>query len=535
MDMFRNFLRWQVIVRTLVVLVSAGTFLLYGNLIANHIIKSERDRQLSELAQLALRKSEAIISKSASALHDFIARGAIDCSSEPLQRVRFFIYRDSYIKDARIVRPDVTMLCAAFTETIEFDRGWVTGSDALPSEGDTTVRLFQVRQFMATPLGIVINIDDQISLAGIMPIDGTLLDVMPDSLRDYSMVSLSLTNGAVLSRQGSWSNLGRTSDTYDLTVESERFPIRTTIRVNKASMTNWNPAPFVPILISTGILGAIFGLLLSRNLFRPKSRLEEFDIALAQGQITPFFQPIFELDSGTITSAEVLARWVTPDGTIIPPVRFIDLAEENGRMPQMTWHLLATALKEMRQLMAVNTTFCLSINIAPSHFLAADFVSKLRTTVASANCAPERVMLEITEREEFPDLDAAAAIVEQLRGYGFKFAIDDVGIGHSGLSQIQRLRGDRLKIDKFFVDSVNHDVVSSSMIGMLVRLAEELDMDVVAEGIEDRTQVDALLACGIHKGQGYLVSPPVAARHFIQLVAKHNAGPTQELATARAA
>ena len=106
----------------------------------------------------------------------------------------------------------------------------------------------------------------------------------------------------------------------------------------------------------------------------------------------------------------------------------------------------------------------------------------------------------------------------ELRDLGFSVAIDDVGIGHSGLSNIQELRANIIKIDKFFIDSIGRDPAATAVIEMLVRLARELKMSVVAEGIEERPQLAALIACGIEQGQGYLVSPPLPFAEFDELL-----------------
>jgi sensor c-di-GMP phosphodiesterase-like protein len=124
----------------------------------------------------------------------------------------------------------------------------------------------------------------------------------------------------------------------------------------------------------------------------------------------------------------------------------------------------------------------------------------------------------LTEREGFEDLAGAASLVAEVRSLGFRVALDDVGIGHSGLSQIQRLGADVLKIDKFFVDSVNRDLSANVVIEMLVRLAAEMNMSIVAEGIEREEQAAALRACGVGKGQGYLMAPPLAMPAFVRLL-----------------
>jgi EAL domain-containing protein (putative c-di-GMP-specific phosphodiesterase class I) len=147
--------------------------------------------------------------------------------------------------------------------------------------------------------------------------------------------------------------------------------------------------------------------------------------------------------------------------------------------------------------------------------MAPGFVDTLRSTVAGARLSPRQLVIEITEREEIENLERAASVIAELRECGFKVAIDDVGVGHSGLSQVQRLGANILKIDKFFVDSMGRDSTANAVVKMLVHLARELKMKIHAEGIETDEQMSALIACGVEEGQGYLVSRPLPIADFI--------------------
>ena len=172
----------------------------------------------------------------------------------------------------------------------------------------------------------------------------------------------------------------------------------------------------------------------------------------------------------------MLARWVRADGSIVPPLSFIPLAETSGRIEPMTWQILATALKEMHPRLRDDKYFKLSVNIVPRHLVSDGFVETLRRVVAGAKVSARQIVLEITERAELPDLNQAAAVVKELRELGFRVAMDDVGVGHSGLSQIKGLGVNTIKIDKFFVDTITQDDAAATIIGMLVRLARDLHM-----------------------------------------------------------
>ncbi len=524
MAMLWNSFRWPSLARLAIYVCAVGVFLTGGHFAATYMIESQRTQQLEGFGSIALRRSETFVDTGLTTLRDFALGGHVGCDNRALQSLRLHVYRSGIMKDIRVLRPDGSVLCSAFPETLEFDKGWPSRDEMLTVNG-STARLFRVDQFYGTGLGVVIDVDSNHSLAGIMSVDGSLFDVLPAELVKRSVVSLQLKNGLRIASTNPGSTLSRSQNSQRVASPSERYPVQSVIRVENAAYEAWNRGPHMPIMAIAGLLGLAFAILLSRSILRARTPLDELDRAIAVGHIKPWLQPIFDLRSGDIVGAEILARWEKPDGTIVPPSRFIELAEESGRIQALTWELLSSALEATRDLMRENPKFTLGINISPSHFVRDGFTSQLRQTVARANVKPQQIVLELTERESFNDPEQAAIIVATVRGYGFKVAIDDVGIGHSGLSQIQRLRADILKIDKFFIDSVNREPAAVSMIGMLVRLAREMNMYVVAEGIEEREQIDSLIACGISKGQGYVVSPPMPATRFLTFLADRKPDP----------
>ena len=184
----------------------------------------------------------------------------------------------------------------------------------------------------------------------------------------------------------------------------------------------------------------------------------------------------------------------------------------------MTWQILETALEELYPRLREDKQFKLSINVVPRHMLSDGFIETLRRVVLDAKVSARQIVLEITERNELPELDRAAAVVKDLRELGFRVAMDDVGVGHSGLSQMKGLGANTIKIDKFFVDTITESGSAATIIETLARLARDLHMTVIAEGIETVEQVQALISCGVEEGQGYIISPPLPFGKFDELL-----------------
>ncbi len=494
-----------------------GIFLAGADFAVTALIGNQTARQLSELSKVALRRSEAAIDSAGSILNRLIAKGPMDCSAVALQALRLHVYQGTIIKDIRTVDRDGAVECAAYSETLEFDNGWARRDEMFKS-ADGELRLFRVEQFTGAAFGVMRDIDAQRSLAAILRIDGNLLDVMPVGLRAESNVTLTLPDGEQVAGYQPDTSAKTPAQTVAFTTVSDRYPLQATIHVRPQSLSARRDLAYLLTMLAAGTLGGMFGLLLASYLSRPVDPVAELDRALAANEFKPYVQPTFRLKTGDIVGCEILARWEKPDGRLIPPMSFIPLAESTGRIEKLTWQLLKTALRELQPEMKQDKLFKLSVNITPRHLLGDRFIDDLRKTVASSSVSPRQVVLEVTEREELADLTKATDVVKELSELGFRVALDDVGIGHSGLSYIQRLGARILKIDKFFVDAITRDQSAVVVVQMLVALARELDMSVVAEGIEHQEQVDALVACGVEEGQGYLVAQPMSLGRFKQFL-----------------
>jgi c-di-GMP phosphodiesterase len=526
-------LRRPSVPQIVMVATSLVVFTTGGHFAARAVIEGHQSRQLEELTDVALRRSELAVDFGAATLDELVKRGPLNCDPASLQAVRLQVYQRSAVKDIRLVNRDGSVICSAYSETLEFDNGWVDRPDMLRSD-DQRLLLFHVDQFSGVALGVLRDVDESQSLVAILGINSYVFDIMPAELRAHSEVSLELNNGSGLGRF-SLKRHDEFSQLASFGQASVRYPLHATIRVERSALQHWDNEAYWPTMLIALGLGLAFGLLLTRATARLEGPIADIDRALARHEFKPFFQPIFDLRTGSIRGCEVLARWIREDGTIIPPMNFIPLAESSGRIEAMTWLILGAALKDMYPRLREDKLFKLSVNVTPRHLLSDGFVETLRRVVVAAKVSVRQIVLEVTERSELPDLDRAAAVVKELRELGFRVAIDDVGVGHSGLSQIKGLGVNTIKIDKFFVDTITEDGSAATIVQMLVRLARDLGMTVIAEGIETSDQVQALIACGVEEGQGYFVSPPLPFAKFDQLLEIRSARAFAEAAVKQAA
>ncbi|WP_407159531.1 EAL domain-containing protein [Bradyrhizobium sp. STM 3557] len=513
------------------VLASTLVFGLAGHLTATTLIHRQQARQILELTEIVLRRAEFAVDFGAASLDQLASRGLTTCEPGSLQAIRLHVYQRSAVKDIRLANADGSVICSAYSETLEFDNGWVSRSDMLASR-DGRLFVFRVEQFGGDALGVLRDINHKKALVAVIGINDSLLDIMPAELRAHSKVVLALSNGETLGAFRSEADKPLREPT-EFAMSSARYPLRAAIDVERSALSSWNGETYWPAIAVSLTLGVVFGGLLARSL-RSQGPVADLDRALARGEFAPYFQPIFDLRTGQIKGCEILARWLRDDGSVVPPMSFIPLAESSGRIQNMTWQILQRALSGLQPLLRQDKDFKLSFNVVPKHLLSPGFVEALRRVVLTAKVSTRQIVVEVTERDELDDLTRAASVVRELREHGFRVAIDDVGTGHSGLSRLKGLGANTIKIDKFFVDTVTVDASTTAIIEMLVGLAIDLQMTVVAEGIETKEQAKALIACGVEEGQGYLVAPPLPLPKFLALLETRRSAATTGNAAAEA-
>jgi diguanylate cyclase (GGDEF)-like protein/PAS domain S-box-containing protein len=247
--------------------------------------------------------------------------------------------------------------------------------------------------------------------------------------------------------------------------------------------------------------------------------------AVADGAFTLVYQPIVTLATGEAVGFEALVRWTHPTRGLVPPGEFIDVAEESGLIvPIGTWVLenaVATAAQWYRRLSREQPLY-VSVNVSARQFRTAGFVEKVRRELTVSGLPGECLMLEITESLLLRDDERVWADLATLRDLGVRVAIDDFGTGYSSLSYLRQAAIDVVKIDKSFVDTVSNTSQQRALVEGIVQLAQNLKLQVVAEGIECAADRDTLANIGCPFGQGYLFARPLSYGDAVQwLLAEH--------------
>jgi diguanylate cyclase (GGDEF)-like protein len=238
----------------------------------------------------------------------------------------------------------------------------------------------------------------------------------------------------------------------------------------------------------------------------------ELRLALQLDQFEPYFQPIVRLATGEVVGHEALIRWNHPTRGVLSPAAFLRIAEDNGSIEAIDWRMFELSCRRAGQL--GHDSAYLTINVSPLHFRRPDFDTRLLELLRRTGLPASRLLIEVTEGSLIDDTERVCATLERLRAAGVGAALDDFGTGYSSLSYLHRFPFRSLKIDRSFVAELTKgaQITGSTVVTAVLAMARALGMEVVAEGIETREQLDALVSMGCEFGQGYLLGRPAPIR-----------------------
>jgi diguanylate cyclase len=238
-------------------------------------------------------------------------------------------------------------------------------------------------------------------------------------------------------------------------------------------------------------------------------RLEQdLELALQSHEFQLHYQPLTRLADARVAGFESLIRWQRADGQRIPPDQFIGVAEDSGFIVKLGHWIIRTACAGLRQLQDLHSgqdvePLFVTINLSIRQFRDPDLFEVLRTALAQNRLAPGRVKLEITESLVMGNMDDSLALLRRCKEIGCRLAIDDFGTGYSSLSYLHKFPVDVLKLDRSFVREIHSSEPARKIVRAVARMAQDLGMETVVEGVETAEQVDACRAVGIELAQGW--------------------------------
>jgi EAL domain-containing protein (putative c-di-GMP-specific phosphodiesterase class I) len=237
--------------------------------------------------------------------------------------------------------------------------------------------------------------------------------------------------------------------------------------------------------------------------------------------VQAYYQAKVRLSDEKICGFEALARWKHPIHGLVPPAKFIPIAEDMGLIHRLGMSILRQACSQIRRWQIEYPSIpllAISVNLSPLQFREEDLVEQIEQVVRETGIPPSTLQLEVTESVLMDDDARALKVLKRLKDGGFGLKIDDFGTGYSSLSRLTNLPFDTLKIDRSFVLQLSGGEVNLEFVESILAMARALGMDVVAEGVEESAQADALKKLGCEFAQGYFYGKPVTSEDAQRLI-----------------
>ena len=493
----------------------AGVPVVAIDFLLDRLIETQGRAEVATAAQRAASLADARLNQTIKALDELAAQGVNSCRPGHLDAMRQAAFNTSTIKEVAIVGPDGQTMCTHLGVAAG-ERNVIASEPLSGAEGYVLdvvqiangLRMVQLRH----KLGAGPN-----AIAALVPVILLLPQVSVDGSPFSAYAQISTRDGLVIGATGERPEASGAR--FIVSAKSSKLGIDSELAIPREMVPATNAGLKWLGVIATGaiiLILAAFAFLLARR--RTGNPVDDIERALAAGEFVPYYQPIVDIRSGQLRGAEVLVRWLKPDGTLVLPGSFIPLAESSGLIRDMTRDLMRRVCAEAGPAIGRRPGLKVSFNFAGQLFSDNSIVKDVRNIFAGTPIKLSQVVLEVTERDPIENFTATRQTIAAFQELGVRIAIDDVGTGHSGLSYMLKLGVDIIKIDKMFVDAIGTDRNSTTIVETLVDLAHNMRMDVVAEGVENFEQVVHLRELGIRSAQGYVFAPPLPGSSFLRLV-----------------
>ena len=240
----------------------------------------------------------------------------------------------------------------------------------------------------------------------------------------------------------------------------------------------------------------------------------DVDEALQKSEFELHYQPKVELRSGRLVGGEALIRWQSPRAGLIAPGYFMPDIENTQGVRALFWFVLNTALKDAARWIQQVPDFSISVNMAPGNLRDPDLAEMVAGELETSGVRARHLVLEVNETPLMRDAGSSVIMLNKLRSMGVRISIDDFGSGFSSIAYLKNAPADELKIDQTLIAPICSNETDRRIVGSIIRLAQAVDLDLVAEGIEDARTMQALIAMGCKVGQGYHFAHPAPADEF---------------------
>ncbi len=478
--------------------------------------KQRAKNALNDMAVRIISHADSVLNEGTDALASLAPFIRQNCGDDAKKHMQNLIAQSAYLRDITAVAPGGQVLCSS-SDTNKL----LTRVEAFrPARSKAIGVAFTAASSIRPPFIHLRWQEGMNSLYAFMTPTILQTDFFPGEWQGQATGLITLDDGSELVTIGQKNNQVFTAndDFLYARATSARFPVK----VQLAAQKNVVMAPYRAMFMLIGVGGSLLAVMLIVFIIQSLRRRPLVQDAIALGiknrEFIPYFQPVMNIQTGELLGCEVLIRWRKKDGTVIPPGAFIQKAEESGLAVEMTRQLMEKVCDNLGPHYAKRPELKVAFNLFAGHFADLSTVDDVREIFKDSGIRYSQIVLEVTERYPLPNMNRALTAIGALQALGCRVALDDAGTGHGGLAYLQKLGMDQVKIDKLFVDTITQGVTSSPIIDNLIEMARQMNMEIVAEGVETITQFDYLKNHGVEAAQGYLFAQPMPIKAYLRFI-----------------
>ncbi len=507
------------IASVIIALIIAAAPLVLGKVVLHaHALKTGKS-ELDAIASRYLMRADRVLAEAVGVLRDIDRAQIHSCSQSDQVGMADILSRSAFVRRVGLVDENGFPRCLVPPPPVR--RGSMMTA-ASTDERQVTIVLADKDAAPDLPSGTVIVGWKSLSGARIIAeisVGALDIDAGPEFFRDHRYVEVTVGDGKKWFTVGHPPPESGTDDNIlQVKARSEVFPVDVTARIDAANTYAIVDTLDLTLTVSSIALAFLLvGAAVWLNWRPDQATHDEFVMGLIRNEFVPYYQPVMNIDTGQIEGCELLVRWIRPDGTVVSPGAFMPYAESSGHVFEMTRAIMRQSVKDLGSLYSQKLSLKLSINLFAGHFDDRAIIEDIEAIFGNGPIAYDQLVFEVTERYPLNDIDKARKIIAEMHSLGCRVALDDTGTGHGGLAYLQQLGIDIVKIDKMFVDAMGADIGASTIVDVLIELANSLGMGIVAEGVEREDQIQRLREKGVTSAQGYIFAPPLPANLFIEL------------------
>lgn len=498
--------------------------------------QTARDREISSVIERLQsdldRQVEIVLNDSFNVLDAYAFSAPDSCEEQSKAALQRLAFTSVYVKDL-LVTDSNTVICS----TSGHDRS--IRRRAPPQNlvsGARWVEAVQIESEQVEALLISRALGDDKTLSALVLSNSLVVAGNHQSLLEGGFVFLTLADGTDIGRYPRstlFASAMRDMDDFTIVNGSSATPpfemkiliANERLQNSQANSTFW-----------ISMFGAfVFGSALCTGLcylnVSQESSMGPIELAIKDRQFLAVYQPIVDIETGNFIGCEALIRLQKPDGTLIHPDLFIEDAEASGLALEMTVLLMKSIKADLGALYGRRASLKVCINLFSDHLNRLETVTEIERIFSTSSIRFDQLTFELTERMPVESSEVAKNVIAGIQSLGSQVALDDVGTGHNGLKYLMELGVDIIKIDKLFIDGVSESGFSKTIVDALIKLAREMDILVVAEGVERLDQVAKLKELGVQMAQGYFYSRPLAPQAYIAFMEEAMSEGNENLAT----